>query len=264
MTAGAHDDDFLDLVAVLALGALPEGEARRVIAHLATCDACRTLYSDLRPAADFVGYAAEATSLDDVTSARMKARIMRVVRGGAEDAPVVRRIASTGWLAAAAAVILAVAIGVDDHAVRDRAARSAEAERTALSEKQTQLLEQQSQLAATKTGRDISEERLAALLEPGSKHFAVPQGEIVTSAGRVFIAIKLAALPRGKVYQAWTVKKGAVGVSPSLTFSPAASGVAFVELPVDASGVAAVAVSVEPTGGSRAPTSVPKFIRKLS
>ena len=53
MMAG-HDDDFLDLVAVLALGALPESEARRVIAHLATCDQCRSLYAELRPASDFV------------------------------------------------------------------------------------------------------------------------------------------------------------------------------------------------------------------
>jgi anti-sigma-K factor RskA len=46
--------------------------------------------------------------------------------------------------------------------------------------------------------------------------------------------------------------------------APLASGVAIVELPVDATGLAAVAVSVEPAGGSRAPTTTPKFIRKLS
>ncbi len=263
MMPESHDDEFLDLVAVLALGALPESEARRVAAHLTGCDACRTLYSDLRPAADFVGYSAEATSLDDLTSARMKTRIMRVVHG-AQDAPAVRRKVSTGWLAAAAAAILAVAIGADDHFVRDRAARDSEAGRTALVEKQTQLLAALAQVGASRSERDASQSRLAHLLEPGSKYFAVPQGEVVTSAKRVFIALKLSTLPQGKVYQAWTLAKGAKAVAPSLTFSPAANGVAFIELPVDATGIVAVAVSVEPAGGSRAPTSTPKFIRKLS
>ena len=262
MMAGAHDDDFLDLVAVLALGALPEAEARRVAQHLLTCNACRVLYAELRPAADLVGYSAEASSLDEVTSARMKARIMSVVRGEREVPA--RRKPNFGWLAAAAAAILAVAIGADDYAVRDRTARTAESQRTALIEQQTRLSEAKSQLGASQKERDASQSRLAALLGPGTKHFAVPQGEVVTSGRRVFLAIKLAALPQGKVYQAWTLAKGAKAVAPSVTFSPATGGVAFVELPVDATGVVAVAVSVEPAGGSRAPTSTPKFIRKLS
>ena len=251
MMAG-HDDDFLDLVAVLALGALPESEARRAIAHLATCDQCRSLYAELRPASDFVGYSAEATALDELTSARMKARIMGVVRGE-QKAPAVRRTPATGWLAAAAAAIVAVAIGADDYSTHERSAQDA-----------TRLRDAVAQLDASRSDRDAAQSRLAQLLGPGSKHFAVPQGEVVTSAGRVFIAIKIAALPQGKVYQAWTLSKGAKAVAPSVTFSPAASGVAFVELPVDATGLAAVAVSVEPAGGSRAPTSTPTFIRKLS
>jgi anti-sigma-K factor RskA len=233
----AHDDDFQDLVAALALGALPEAEARRVAAHLQTCDDCRALYADLRPAADLVGYASESSGLDEITSARMKTRLMRAVRADlGEPAARRRRAPSAGWLAAAAAVILAVAIGSDDLAMRDRNASE----------------------------RRDAEGRLAALLAPGGRHFSVPQGEVVTNGDRVFVALKLAALPEGKVYQLWTLAKGAKAVAPSITFSPEPSGVAIVELPVGASGLAAVAVSVEPAGGSKTPTSAPTFVRKLS
>jgi anti-sigma-K factor RskA len=75
---------------------------------------------------------------------------------------------------------------------------------------------------------------------------------------------KLPPLPRGKVYQAWTLPKGAKAVQPSLTFSPNADGVAVVALPVDASKVGAVAVSVEPEGGSKTPTTTPTFVRPIS
>jgi hypothetical protein len=212
-----YSDEFTDLVAVLALGALPEAEAERVAAHLTTCDRCRALYAELRPAADFVGYSEEASAkLDEVTSARMKARLMRAVRGEESVAPEVRRKPSFGWLAAVAAAIVAVAIGADDIAVRDRADRTSVAERNALAAQQTQV-------AALQSESRVSQAHLVALLGPGGKHFAVPQGEVVTNARRVFIALRLAALPPGKTYQAWTLAKGAKAVAPSVTFSPAAS-----------------------------------------
>lgn len=248
----AHDDAFLDAVALLALGTLPETEARRVAAHLASCAQCRALYAELRPAADLVGYAAETPVLDEVTSARMKARLMQAVRADESRFATAgrRRPPALGWFAAAAALLVAGLIGSDDLSVRARNERGSLAAR--------------SQLAALQRERAADQSRLLALVAPGSRHFSVPQGEVVTSRGRVFVALKLAALPHGKVYQAWTLAKGAKAVTPSSTFSPDPSGVAIVELPVDAAGVAAVAVSVEPLGGSKAPTSTPKFIRTLS
>ena len=238
-----HDDAMLDQTAVLALGALPEREAREAAAHVRSCEICRALYAELRPAADLVGLSARANrAADDLTAGRIKARLMTAVRS---DAAAVREPASVpargrrwpaAWLAAAA-VLIAALIGVDDLSFRARAQSAAE---------------------------QRSGERLAALLAPGNRHFGVPQGEVVTSDGHVYIAMRVPAAPSGKIYQAWTLAKGAKSVAPSVTFSPDADGVAFVELPVDAAGLAAVAVSIEPAGGSKAPTSTPKFIRKLS
>ena len=214
-------------------------------------------YAELRPVADLVGFASEARDTDELSAARMKARVMAAVRAdvgvprnGATPALRGKARSYAPWLAAAAAAIVAVVIGADDLTFR------AQAERTSA--------EQRSQVAVLDMDKTAGDARLNALLAPGNKHFAIPQGEVVTRDGHLFIAMKLAAAPAGKIYQAWTLAKGAKAVAPSVTFVPAANGIAFVELPVNASGLAAVAVSVEPAGGSKAPTSTPKFIRKLS
>jgi anti-sigma-K factor RskA len=70
--------------------------------------------------------------------------------------------------------------------------------------------------------------------------------------------------PKGHVYQAWTQHVGAQKMAPSITFMPDRSGVALVSLPMNASAIAAVAVSVEPEGGSKAPTTKPEFVVKLT
>ncbi len=253
-----HDDEFLDLVAVLALGALPEAEAREVIAHLRTCDECRALYAELRPAADLIGYASDPAATDEIASKRMKARVMGAARAdaaviaGDEARPAAKgsRASFLPWYAAVAAVVIAALIGADDLSFRTRADRTATAQR--------------SQIAVLGIEKRAGDARVSVLLAPGSKHFSIPQGEIVTKNRRLFIAMRLPAPPSGKIYQAWTLAKGSKTISPSVTFSPASNGVAIVELPINAEGLAAVAVSVEPTGGSKAPTSTPKFIRKLS
>jgi len=259
-----HDDAFLDSVAVFALGALPQAEAREVAAHVAACASCRSAYDEYRGAANFVGYAAESPpgAIGELAAARMKASVMRSVRaslgtdGGARvdgraeiptgRAAQVARLPVAAWLgyaAAAAALVVAFVSHSDNASLRvahDRDARRI----AALQAEQAQV---------------------AALVAPDSKHYAVPGGSVVTSGGRVFIALRaLPAPPPGKVYQAWTLARGAKTVAPSVTFVPSASGVTLVELPERAGGLAAVAVSVEPVGGSKAPTSKPAFVRPLS
>jgi anti-sigma-K factor RskA len=91
-----------------------------------------------------------------------------------------------------------------------------------------------------------------------SKHYEGTEGEVVTRGSRLYIAMHdLPALPHGKVYQAWTLPKGAKAVEPSVTFVPDSRGVAIVAVPADARITTLVAVSVEPDGGSKAPTTKP-------
>jgi anti-sigma factor RsiW len=71
------------------------------------------------------------------------------------------------------------------------------------------------------------------------------------------VAHGLPALPPGKVYQAWTLAKGATRMAPSVTFLPDRSGNAQVAVPADPATTAATAISVEPVGGSKQPTTKP-------
>jgi hypothetical protein len=245
--------EMIDSIALLALGVLPEAEAQAVAEHAQGCAECRAEYAELRTAADAIGYDAELRpSFRGADAARLKSRVMDAVRasgaapvasGGAKVVALPDRIGAArdrrlwfAYAAAAAALIVAIATGANDIALRGR-------------------------LAANAT-RDA---QLADIVAPGSKHFSVPLGEVVTSGGRVYFALRgLADPPQGKVYQAWTLQRGEKAVAPSITFSPDPSGVTIVELPEPVANLAAVALSVEPVGGSKAPTSTPAFVRPLS
>lgn len=278
-----HDDALLDAIAVLALGALPAAEAAPLAEHIATCTACRREYASLRQTADLIGYAAEPTLVEDDESAaaRRKARVMDAVRsdpsqgsilaGPARNGSVVspaapalaaaRRPEWLGYALAIAAVLVAM-VSVADDASQRRSSERAQT-RVAAFERQAGAAAQRADLATSRAHR--LDARLALVLAPGSRHFPVPRGEVIASHDRVVFALRgLPALPKGKVYQAWTLARGATRVAPSVTFTPDSTGVAFVELPERAAALVAVALSVEPTGGSRMPTSKAKFVRPLS
>ena len=249
-------DEALDSVAVLALGALPAAEAEAVRAHLATCAECRREYAELRASADALGYSAEvpAAELSELQSARMKSFIMRETRRPSEE-PLRASAMRQPWLAylaTAAAIVVALLSSLNNVALRTE------------NEGQQRLVVQMQQvLEAERAAKDAADARVAQLTAPGSRHLPVAGGEVIESGGRVFIAVHAAALPAGKVFQAWTVAHGAKGVAPSLTFAPDAHGLALVELPDDATRLDAVAVTVEPDGGSKTPTSKPLFVQKL-
>ena len=109
------------------------------------------------------------------------------------------------------------------------------------------------------------EGQVADLLAPDAERFPVQRGAVVRGNGRILIALQhLPKPPAGKVYQAWTLHKGAKAVAPSITFSPDAGGAVLIELPERSADLVAVAVSVEPAGGSKKPTSTPSFVRPLT
>lgn len=256
-------DAMLDLIAVYALGALGASEHRLVTAHLLECATCRAEFDALRPAADAVGLIAQEP-VDSARSARLKERLMATVRAEAAS-PKVVALAASGrtsranvvWgagLAAAAAVVFALVSTIQNFSLRSDLA-AAQRKAGAL----------QRQIAQNDRRRAIDREIIADLVAADAQRFPVPQGEVVKHGNRVYLALRtLPALPKGKVYQAWTLAKGAKTVAPSVTFVPNAGGVAVVALPENADTLAAVALSVEPEGGSKAPTSKPTFIRPLS
>lgn len=258
---------LLDDVAVYAVGALPPEEAQRVRAHLETCAQCREEYEQLRPAVEAVAKSAESCpDLERgavVASPLLKARIMQQVRREASAAPArsnvaemraVRPIVWPAYAVAAACLAIALITGIFNISLNDQ-----------VHQKSADLALIQSH--SRQLTRDLVLERtaLADLVAPDSQRFDVTHGQVVRRGKRLYLAMdELPPPPKGKVYQAWTLRAGGTKMSPSVTFVPDAGGVAVVAVPVDASSLAAVAVSVEPDGGSKQPTSAPTFVLKFS
>lgn len=223
---GAHNDEFLDDVAMLAVGALTQEEAAPVLAHLEQCEICGAEYRSMRSVTAVLPLAAgePATS----PSPLLKRRIMSAVRPAASAkraAPVL------AYAFAAACLAIAAVFG--------------------------------GLYASVLSGVNAQRTMLADMMSPSSQRYPVHHGEVLRHGDRLYIAMhNMPPPPPGKVYQAWTLPAGSKQVQPSVTFMPS-SGSVLLKLPVNGSSIAAVAVSVEPQGGSKQPTSTPMFIRPL-
>ncbi len=122
---------------------------------------------------------------------------------------------------------------------------------------QTQI--ERSNQRSTMLARTLAVERtaLADLESPQAQRYGSDDRQVVSSNDRLYVLLRdLPMPPHGKVYQAWTLQRGAQTMTPSVSFIPDSHGIAVVALDqVDASHTSAVAVSVEPDSGSKAPTS---------
>lgn len=243
--------DMLDSVAVYALGALPAQEAQKVRQHLQSCAECQGEYAFLRPAVDSLAISAQAEP-----GPLLKARIMKAIRpttnvsGTSKSRPIVW----PAYLVAAACLVLALVTTISNAGLRNDLAQV----RKSVAESERRVASQSRVLASDRL-------MLTDLMAKDAKRYAVAGGEVVRRGDRLYLAMgSMPPLPKGHVYQAWTLSRGAKSMTPSLTFSPDASGVAVISLPEPGSRLAAVAVSIEPEGGSTAPTTKPQFVQKLS
>lgn len=225
-----NDHDMLDAVAAYVLGALSPDEAREFRAHMNECGICKAEYRKLKPLSDVIGLSASPSAN---VSPLVKQRLMREVRAE-------RRPASpfTAYAFAAACLIVAIL------------ASAGYAYRAA----QTARIQQQ---------LDRTSAVLTDVLAPNARRYTVPGGQVVRSGSNIYVVMRaLPDPPNGTVYQMWTLASGAKSVAPSVTFVPE-RGATLVRLPVDATRIAAVAMSVEPPGGSKQPTTKPRFLVKL-
>jgi anti-sigma-K factor RskA len=254
-------ESMLESVALYALGILPRDETALVAAFIANDVEARREYDDLRAAATALALTADEP-VDSTRSARLKERLMARVRADAASGKLSAARVSPAYpawmwgtgLAAAAAIVFSVVTVAQD--VNTRGELAAAQRRAA-----TLTVE----LAESQRSAAAENRTLTDLLAPDARRYAVAPGTVIVRRDRVYFAFsKLAALPKGRVYQAWTAPKGSATMAPSVTFTPNSDGVAIVALPVDATRVGTVAVSVEPDGGSKAPTTTPTFVRPLS
>ncbi|HEY0799163.1 MAG TPA: anti-sigma factor [Candidatus Baltobacteraceae bacterium] len=260
-----HDDELHDQIAAFALGVLTTTQAEAVRSHIASCETCKGEYLELRAVSDALALSAEipVASMSTARSARMKSQIFSSIRTRADaTAATPSRTPTTArtrplqfaYAVAAAAILLAIVSTLHSISLEDEV--TTDADRLA---QLTTRVDDQARAASEQNAR------VADLFAADSKHYAVPGGEVILRGDRLYLAMRsLPKLPPGRVFQAWTLETKAKTMSPSITFTPNREGMAIVQLPVDGTKLAAIAVSIEPEGGSKAPTTTPTFVEKLS
>jgi hypothetical protein len=156
-------------------------------------------------------------------------------------------------LAAAAAVVFALVSVIQNFGLRSD-----------LHESQTRVATLQTRIDADRRTVERDRRMLTDLTASDAKRYTVAYGTVVTRGEHVYLALgSLPPLAPGKVYQAWTLARGAKTVAPSVTFTPSQNGLTLVPIPESAGNLTAVALSVEPQGGSRQPTTKPAFVQLL-
>jgi anti-sigma-K factor RskA len=243
--------EWQEQAAPYALGILSAEERRAFEAHLAECPACRADVRAFTEVAGALAHAVPPAELPQGLRDRVlaEARRVRPIRAG------VARRARLPWLAAAAALVLAVAGAVEawrltgrNHRLEDRI--------TALDS----IMAADDSALALLTGPDVNVVSLAGTDRQ-------PSARVVWNRARnrfVVLAFDLPAAPAGRTYQLWAIAKGRSPMSMG-TFNTDAHGRARVLLPVDQQ-IAALGfvdncgLTQEPSGGSPQPTETPRLL----
>jgi len=256
-----------------AIGALPEAEARKVEAHLAECPECQADASS----AGSVAVALAGSVPDQSPSPAVRARLMAVVAAAptavasglqprTDPLPFVVRerpslAARTGWLVAAASLVLAAYLTWDGLRLRDQVATLS----AKLAEAQALVAAAETRIAGLQNAAERATSAMAILTAPDMARIDLAGQPDAPDArarafwsrerGMVFSASKLPPPPPGKTYQVWVVTSGPAPISAGL-IEPDSQGhvdVVFAT-PPDILQPVAVAVTLEPAGGVPAPT----------
>jgi anti-sigma-K factor RskA len=261
------------MLAELALDALSAEERERVLAHVSGCAECQRELTSLREAVGALAYAAPVAPLDATRCVPMRERLVAraaAERGSSgEPAPgeadprplrptqrsaAARPARAPGWMALAASLLVAAALGWYALSQRDEAARLSGELATAVD--QRRLLESQVDSLRNAVGSVLGPAvRVVDLTSAGERR---PGGRMFWDQATdtwTFVAHDLPSLRAGRTYQLWLIDAAQQRISAG-TFAPQPNGRAFVKatyrLPPDS--LAMVAVTEEPEGGVPQPT----------
>jgi anti-sigma-K factor RskA len=267
---------WLEHAAPYALGALDERERASFEEHLATCDVCAAEVREMKDVAGLLALASPPVAppaglrdriLSDARTVRPISVVAKPAQPGAQamnpSAQRAGRPASPQsggrvlftWLAAAAAIVLAVNLGMKGR--RERAGRLA-AEQALISARAT--------LDSTRTALASRDSLITSLVAPDVQAVTVsgsgpsPSAKYFLDrrARRIVIAASaLRPAAQGRTYQLWGIETGKAPVSLG-TFNTDASGRALASVAIPAGlNIAVTAVTDEPSGGSPQPTTTP-------
>jgi len=259
----ATHDTMRELSGLYVLDALTPGERAEFQAHLVECDVCRAEVLTLRPVA--AGLSGAVPQVEP--PAQLRERVIRAVTGRAgstargEASPAPKSSGRVPWLAAAASLAAAVALGAYAAQLRGRVTDLEARLQQAII--QSSLAEQQ--IADAQRAAFDARSQVAVLAAPDlvridlAGQAAAPAARARAfwsrSRGMVFTASNLPALSAGRAYQLWVLTDQGPPISVGL-LEPDPSGAltAVFQTPADIPPPTQVAVSEEPAGGVPAPT----------
>jgi anti-sigma-K factor RskA len=252
-------DSMHELTGPYVLGALDHAERRAFETHMASCAACAAEVRTLSGVARALPYALPQVDppagLRDRVLGSTKVRVFEPSTQQATTGTF-----NTGWLAAAALLVIAVGLGAYAMTLRERIGGL----ELQLAEAVTRLNRSEQQVAVAVRSSETAEARLAVLTSPDllqvdlSGQRPAPQARgrafLSRSRGLLFAANALPPLPAGRIYQLWYLTK-TTPVSAGL-LQPDAGGqiVTAFQAPADTLLPTGFAVSIEPEGGVPQPT----------
>jgi anti-sigma-K factor RskA len=273
----ANRDDLRELASLHALGVLSTDERAQLAAAIA---ADPGLAAEVRELEDTAGALGSAASQVD-PPARLRARVLAVAgiepeaggtsTGGATvtpfrpaDAPATTARGGSralpGWLAAAAALVLASGMGLWALELRS----SLEAMNARVEKAEQEVVEMRRTLGQAEERTRILQAHNNVLFAPDTLRVdlagqpaapgATARAFMSRENGVVFTANALPALPADKAYQLWVIADGKPVSAGLVTPDPSGHAAQLFKMPPDLVALQAVAVTIEPAGGVPAPT----------
>lgn len=240
-----------DLLTADALDILEDGERLAVRRHLSGCLGCSWEVDDLRLVAAQLGEAVASISPPSEMKEQVLAAALRARPPGPLGAPLpvrmrqVARGAKTGWLAAAAALVIAGGTVMW--------ARSLESQVASLETRANRYDRVVGVLASERLTIRSLESDSADLRARGTM-YVDPESR----SGMIMVR-ELPPLPPGRSWQLWYVRGSERMSGGMLRTDTAGSGYTLIRSPSDLENWESVGITEEPAGGSPAPTS-PRII----
>jgi anti-sigma-K factor RskA len=251
-----------DDLALYAMQALSAEETAAVRDHLSGCDVCRGELAGLEGDLAMVALSVDQQPLPAGARERFVQRLENDARGTiakdarrAEPIPIERTskwrgAAWAGWIAAAAALIVAATLGLQLSTLRAR------------------LQESDNRVAALQASESREKQMAEVLTAPSAQKIVLtapktppaPTGRVVYLASRgglILQANNLAPIAGSKTYELWVIPADGSAPIPAGLFRPDAAGNGSVVLPQIPQGVKAKAfgVTLEDAAGSKTPTA---------
>jgi anti-sigma-K factor RskA len=226
MTEQTHED-VKGIIGAYVLGAVPVEEIPSIRAHILSCEECKALADEMSRAVESLALSVEPVAPPPGFTQNVLKQVAHERIEPARAAVPGRRWRPLQALAYAAVVVFAAVMG----AIALDARRDADANRRVA----TALLQ------ATE-GIELQGE-------------AGVEAKVVTrETNAVFVATGLEDPPDDRIYQLWFMRDGVPVDSRTFDLSGGVALVRAADLPEDLNGAA---VTIEPSGGSREPTTTP-------